>query len=238
MSDWEQLDSEEEAVQKVAKSKWGDEDADSAGEAPDDWDASSSESESEKKVGVPAPKPKTKKSLSERIAERQAEREAKKAEARAAAEDSDEDDAQSRKQRERQMQLESDRQIAEDLFSGLTIKDTQVQDTLTTLNPKTQEDFDEFQRALVERIQKAQSSRLYFSFLEKLVRELALPLKDSEIRKISSTLTAVASEKQKATRDQTKGKKKNKKTTLAGAPAKGQMDMTDYSRYDDFDDFM
>ncbi|KAJ2848790.1 Translation initiation factor 3 subunit J component [Coemansia brasiliensis] len=241
MSDWEELDSEK-ALQKVAKSKWDDEDEDSDEEL-DDWDVSSS-SDEEKKTSVPAPQPKKKKTLGERIAERQAEREAKKAAALEALEaDSDSDqDGLTRKQRERQMQLESDRLAAEDLFAGFTIKDEGINNTLTTLVPKNQEEFNDLQKALVERIEKSKSHRLYASFLEKLVRELALPLKDSEVRKISSTLTALASEKQKAARDASKGKKKNKKATLGGGPAKSQIDMTDYTRdvddFDDFDDFM
>ncbi|KAJ2675620.1 Translation initiation factor 3 subunit J component [Coemansia sp. RSA 1085] len=233
MSDWEELDSEK-ALQKVAKSKWEDEEESDL--APDEWDASSSEEES--KPSVPAPQPK-KKSMGERIAERQAERQAKKAAALEALEaDSDSDqDGLTRKQRERQMQLESDRLVAEDLFAGLTIKDEGINSTLTTLVPKNQEEFNELQKALVERIEKSKSHRLYGSFLEKLVRELALSLKDSEVRKISSTLTALASEKQKAAKEALKGKKKNKKATVVTGAAKSQIDMNDYTREDDFDDF-
>ncbi|KAJ1777055.1 Translation initiation factor 3 subunit J component, partial [Coemansia sp. RSA 2523] len=145
------------------------------------------------------------------------------------------------KLRQRQLEIDSDRQAAEDLFAGITIKDAQAKDVLTH-TPKTQDEFDEFQKALVEQIEKAKSSRLYFSFLEKLVRELALPLKDSEVRTISSALNALASEKQKASRDLAKGKKKNKKATLGGVQKTAEVDMTDYSRgydkFDDFDDFM
>ncbi|KAJ1873506.1 Nonsense-mediated mRNA decay protein 5 [Coemansia sp. RSA 990] len=229
----QELDSEK-ALQKVAKSKW--EDEEESDSAPDEWDASSSEEES--KPSVPAPQPK-KKSMGERIAERQAERQAKKAAALEALEaDSDSDqDGLTRKQRERQMQLESDRLVAEDLFAGLTIKDEGINSTLTTLVPKNQEEFNELQKALVERIEKSKSHRLYGSFLEKLVRELALSLKDSEVRKISSTLTALASEKQKAAKEALKGKKKNKKATVVTGAAKSQIDMNDYTREDDFDDF-
>ncbi|KAJ2715846.1 Translation initiation factor 3 subunit J component, partial [Coemansia spiralis] len=103
----------------------------------------------------------------------------------------------------------------------------------------TQEEFDTFAKALVERIQKSQSRRLYSAFLEKLIHDLALPLKDVDVRKIASSLTALASEKQKAAKEALKvGKKKNKKVTLGGT-AKGQMEAAEYSRgYDDFDDFM
>ncbi|KAJ1951936.1 Translation initiation factor 3 subunit J component [Linderina pennispora] len=245
MSDWENEDFDDTPVVKVPKKKWDDEEEDSDSSAPDNWDNSSDESESEdedkpKQTAVPAPKPKTKKSLSERIAERQAEREAKKKEL-LGSDDSevDEEDIVSRKLQARRAQVASDLQNTEDLFAGLTVKDTQVADVLNTINPKTQAEFDEFRKALVERIQKTQSQRLYVSFLEGLIRELALPLKDVEVRKFSSVLTTLANEKQRAARDAAKGKKKGGKKAVVTAPPKEQLDMNDYSRdFDDFDDFM
>ncbi|KAJ2774474.1 Translation initiation factor 3 subunit J component, partial [Coemansia nantahalensis] len=228
-----------------AVNRWGDEDEDSDSSVAE-WDEMSSSDDEEKKAAkaaaaaaAEAAKPK-KKTIAERIAEKQAEREAKRAELMKALEDdSDEEDGMSRKQRERELQIESDLRVSEDLFAGLTIKDTEVKETLLTLDPKTQEEFDEFLKALVDRIQKVQSRRLYLAFLEKLIRELALPLKDADVRKIASSLTALASEKQKAAKDALKtGKKKNKKATLGGT-AKSGVDTTDYSRgYEDFDDFM
>ncbi|KAJ2836326.1 Translation initiation factor 3 subunit J component [Coemansia erecta] len=225
MSTWEDQESGDEIVQNVVKSKWDDEDADGSDEAPEAWDASS-DSEAEAGVSVPAPQPKKKKTVAERIAEKQAEREAKKAEIAVADSDDSDEDAVAKKLRQRQLEIDSDRQAAEDLFAGITIKDAQAKDVLTH-TPKTQDEFDEFQKAL---------------FLEKLVRELALPLKDSEVRTISSALNALASEKQKASRDLAKGKKKNKKATLGGVQKTAEVDMADYSRgydkFDDFDDFM
>ncbi|KAJ2809268.1 Translation initiation factor 3 subunit J component [Coemansia guatemalensis] len=231
------------AAVAVAQSKWGDEDNDSSGSAVDNWDDMDSEEESssDEKPVAAAPKPK-KEPISVRIAKKQAEREAKRAEAKlAAGEDSDvdEEDLVSRKLRERQRQIESDQDAINDLFTGMSVKDAKNGDVLTQLVPKTQPEFDELQAALVSRIQKVQGHRLYFGFLEKLIRELAVPLGDADVRRLSSTLTALASEKQRAAREAVKGKKKNKKAVLATGPPKTQVDMTDYSRdFDDFDDFM
>ncbi|PIA18927.1 translation initiation factor eIF3 subunit [Coemansia reversa NRRL 1564] len=233
------------AIAKVAaaQNKWGDEDNDSSGSAVDNWDDMDSEEESssDEKPVAPAPAPK-KEPISVRIAKKQAEREAKLAEAKlAAGEDSevDEEDLVSRKLRERQRQIESDQDAINDLFTGMSVKDVKNGDVLTQLVPKTQSEFDELQTALVSRIQKAQGHRLYFGFLEKLIRDLAVPLGDADVRRLSSTLTALASEKQRAAKEAVKGKKKNKKAVLATGTPKTQVDMTDYSRdYNDFDDFM
>ncbi|ORX71479.1 translation initiation factor eIF3 subunit [Linderina pennispora] len=226
MSDWENEDFDDTPVVKVPKKKWDDEEEDSDSSAPDNWDNSSDESESGGRRQVQA--------------DSGAEREAKKKEL-LGSDDSevDEEDIVSRKLQARRAQVASDLQNTEDLFAGLTVKDTQVADVLNTINPKTQAEFDEFRKALVERIQKTQSQRLYVSFLEGLIRELALPLKDVEVRKFSSVLTTLANEKQRAARDAAKGKKKGGKKAVVTAPPKEQLDMNDYSRdFDDFDDFM
>ncbi|KAJ2679729.1 Translation initiation factor 3 subunit J component [Coemansia spiralis] len=231
------------ALAPPRKNKWGEED-ESDNSIPDNWDDSeneTSEDEKPKQAAVPVSKPKTKMSLAEKIAERQAEREAAKKAAVQGGLESDEDDdgLLSTKERDQLRQVEADMQNTDELFAGLTIKDAEMNKTIVNANPKSQEEFDEFQKALAERIQKYQNNRMYVQFLDKFIRELALPLKDVDVRKFVSTLTALANEKQKASRDMNKSKKKsNKKTAVAAAP-KNQLDMNDYSNaYDDYDDFM
>ncbi|KAJ1880514.1 Translation initiation factor 3 subunit J component [Coemansia sp. RSA 1722] len=224
MATWEENSTEEIIAHKK---KWEEEEEDSDGSSVlSDWDKSEEESEEEeeqkpapKAKAAPAPKAKVNMASSAMAEE--------------------EDDAVSKKIRDRQLQQKADLENAEELFAGLTIKDTGMNNVLATINPKSQDDFDEFQKALVQRIQKAQNSRLYNQFLEKLIRELVEPLKDIEVRKISSTLISLANEKQRAAREASKPKKKNKKATIA-APPKNKIDMADYSNqaYDDFDDFM
>lgn len=60
-------------------------------------------------------------------------------------------------------------------------------------------------------IKRHQSKPLYAAFLEHHVRELAMPLRDVEVRKTASVLTTLANEKQKEQRDKASGKKKNPK---------------------------
>lgn len=77
-------------------------------------------------------------------------------------------------------------------------------------------------------------------FVENFIRELCLPMKDLEVRKISSTLTALANEKQRQQREAAKPKKKGKeKPSLQGnMKTAGRPDTASYDNYDDFDDFM
>ncbi|KAJ1643013.1 Translation initiation factor 3 subunit J component [Coemansia asiatica] len=218
------------------KKTWAEEEKDSDSSIPSEWDDSEEEeSEEEEKL---APKAKAAPAATPK------EKPAATATAAAASkkdvdDDDGENDAVSKKMRDLQLQQESDLVNAEELFSGLTVKDTKMKDVLTTINPKTQADFDEFQKALVQRIEKAQNSRYYNQFLEKLIRELSTPLKDIDVRKIASSLTTLANEKQRAAREATKPKKKNKKAAIV-APPKDEMDLVDYSNqdYDEFDDFM
>ncbi|KAJ1880531.1 Translation initiation factor 3 subunit J component [Coemansia sp. RSA 486] len=224
MATWEENSTEEIIAHKK---KWEEEEEDSDGSSVlSDWDKSEDESEEEEEQ-KPAPKAKA------------APAPKAKVNVASSAMAEEEDDAVSKKIRDRQLQQAADLENAEELFAGLTIKDTGMNNVLATINPKSQGDFDEFQKALVQRIQKAQNSRLYNQFLEKLIRELVEPLKDIEVRKISSTLISLANEKQRAAREASKPKKKNKKATIA-APPKNKIDMADYSNqaYDDFDDFM
>ncbi|KAJ2834431.1 Translation initiation factor 3 subunit J component [Coemansia furcata] len=246
MSDWENNEDEHEVsapIVAVPKKKWDDEESDDDS-IPDEWDASSaSESEDDKASTAAQPAaPKKKMTPEERWAQRQAERQAVREQVKAAGgfdEDSEEDD-ESRRARERRQQQESDASNVDSLFEGLTVKDTKIKDVLTALIPKTEAEFDELQTALVDRIQKSQSHRLYTQFLEKLIRELALPLKDVDMRKFASTLTTLANEKQRIVRDASKKKKTtSKKAAVVTSTPKAKMDMNDYSNaYDEFDDFM
>lgn len=76
----------------------------------------------------------------------------------------------------------------------------------------------------------------YSYFVESLVRDMVVSLSLEDTRKLSSTLTAMINEKQKA--QKTTGKKKKVKVSLQAAP-RGDLDMTNYEKtYDEFDDFM
>lgn len=75
--------------------------------------------------------------------------------------------------------------------------------------------------------------------MEKLVRDIAEPLKDMDVRKTASALTALANDKQRQAKEATKSKKKSK-PQLAAAGKSAAVDESSSYRdvYDDFDDFM
>ncbi|ORX94863.1 translation initiation factor eIF3 subunit [Basidiobolus meristosporus CBS 931.73] len=247
MSDWEKEDFDEVPAVVVAKTGkfWDDEDEDSDG-VKDNWDDSDSEAEEEeekKAAPVAAPAKPKKIPLAEKIRMRQEEEEKRKqqiAEKKAAM--AGDEDAAARRARLQALEVEADIENATDLFSGVSVKDTEVGNKLTRLQPKTKEEFDEFSTVLLERINSTSKQvrpTVYMGFLEGFVRELASPLKDVEVRKLASILTTLANEKQRAAKDAAKGKKKTKKTT-ATIKQVDAIDTTDYSRNldDDFDDFM
>lgn len=99
--------------------------------------------------------------------------------------------------------------------------DSKELDWLISAQPRTKEDFVEFSDKIIEYIIKRhQSKPLYATFLEHHVRQLAMPLRDVEVRKVASGLTALSNEKQKEQRDKASGKKKPKtvgKPTLGAA---------------------
>ena len=93
-------------------------------------------------------------------------------------------------------------------------------DSLISAQPRTKEDFVAFSEKIIEYIIKRhQSKPLYPTFVEHFVRELAMPLRDVEVRKAASGLTTLANEKQKQQRDKASGKKKAKATAKPGLGA-------------------
>ena len=97
------------------------------------------------------------------------------------------------------------------LYLGTSNKDL---DALISFNPRTKDDFEKLSHNIIEFIVKRhQDKPLYAAFVEHHVRELAMPLRDVEVRKAASGLTTLANEKQKEQRDKASGKKKPKATT-------------------------
>lgn len=251
MSDWDASDSEPQIVALPNKNTWSDEDADDG--IKESWE----DSEDEKlKVTV---EPKKKIPLAQKIAEREAkEAEEKFKKALAAKTDKDltPEELRQRKEEQKRLQEESDMQNAADLFGGVTIQESekiQIAEENSTgsklsafsgKNLKTKDDFEQFEKLLSEIILNSKSNKLYSGFVETLVRNVADPLKDVELRKISSSLTAAANEKQRAAKAALKGKSKGAKKSNVRVDA----DITSTSTaakagvlnddYDDFDDFM
>ncbi|KAJ7126791.1 eukaryotic translation initiation factor 3 subunit J [Mycena epipterygia] len=259
MSDWEGSDSDTPAKaaspppkaavppKKPVKSKWEGEDEEDDGPASD-WEASSEE---EDKLSAPVVEPPKKKgTLKAKLAQKEAERAARIE----AGEDDDYDsdvvlDPREKARRDKERELNADLNNAAELFGAAALGGTSSAelDSLISFQPRTKDDFVKFSSQIIEVIIKRhQSKPLYPAFIEHLARELAMPLKDVEVRKVASGLTTLANEKQKEQRDKASGKKKPKtggKPALGAAKASGKVDTGLYDEaLDDFggnaDDFM
>ncbi|KAH7090851.1 translation initiation factor eIF3 subunit [Auriculariales sp. MPI-PUGE-AT-0066] len=258
MSDWEN-DSEEERVTKkapapikpAAKSKWDGEDEDEDN-GKGDWDASSDDDKSSRPIGAAvASAPKKKGTLKAKLAQKEAERAALEAAGALGVEDEFLEDEATRKARLQAAELAADLSNAATLFGDSSAGNAQSQaqqlNALLTFSPKTKDDFAHLSEQLIELVIKQHSSKpLYATFVELFARELAGPLKDVETRKVASTLTALANEKQKEQRDKATGKGKKKTTSkpiLGLGKTAGKLDTSTYEEpLDDFgkndDDFM
>ncbi|KAI8980018.1 eukaryotic translation initiation factor 3 subunit J [Trametes punicea] len=255
MSDWEASEddlpkhaSSAPIPKKPARSKWEGEDEED--DAPvSDWEAESSEQEEEDEKPKPAPAaippPKKKGSLKAKLAEK----EATKATKAAVDEDEYDEDAvldpREKARRDKERELAADLSNAADLFGSVALGGTSSKelDWLISAQPRTKEDFIEFSNRLIETVMKRHMDKpLYAAFLEHHVRALAMPLRDVEVRKVASGLTALSNEKQKEQRDKASGKKKPKtavKPSLGAAKPSSKLDTTVYDEaLDDFDDFM
>ncbi|KAH9847492.1 eukaryotic translation initiation factor 3 subunit J [Lenzites betulinus] len=228
---------------KPVKSKWDGEDEDE--DAPvSDWEASSS-SEEEKPAAVAVAPPKKKGTLKAKLAEKEAAKAAK------AAEDEYDSDAvldpREKARRDKERELAADLNNAAELFGSVALGGTSSKelDSLISAQPRTKEDFIQFSDMIIETIIKRHMEKpLYATFLEHHARALAMPLRDVEVRKVASGLTALSNEKQREQREKASGKKKPKATTkpiLGVAKTTTKVDTKVYDEaLDDFaeDDFM
>ncbi|KAJ7650039.1 eukaryotic translation initiation factor 3 subunit J [Roridomyces roridus] len=240
MSDWEGSDSD------TPKNKWEGEDEDDAAPASD-WEDSSEEEDKPAEAATQAAPPKKKGSLKAKLAQKEAERAAREA----AGEDSDYDsdavlDPREKARIDKERELNADLNNAADLLGAAAFGGTSSSelDSLISFQPRTKEDFVKFSNQIIEVIVKRhQSKPLYAAFVEHLARELSVPLKDVDVRKVASGLTTLANEKQKEQRDKASGKKKKvtAKPALGAAKASNRADTGVYDEaLDDFggDDFM
>ena len=95
-------------------------------------------------------------------------------------------------------------------FSYNTAAQTDINSILNA-NPKTKEEFVVLSRQIFELVVKRhQNKPLYATFVEAHAKELVTPLRDVDVRKVASGLTALANEKQRELKGGGAGKKKNK----------------------------
>ncbi|KAK7206500.1 eukaryotic translation initiation factor 3 subunit J [Myxozyma melibiosi] len=109
---------------------------------------------------------------------------------------------------------------------------------------KTKTDLEALSNKLSETLtaQLQKNPNYTVTFLPQLFKSLVGPLNSEQVRKLASSLTAVSNEKlkeEKAAENPKKSKKKGK-PALSAASAKidDNIDTTNYSKYDEFDDFM
>lgn len=144
------------------------------------------------------------------------------------------------KLRLKKLQEDSDLELANDAF-GVSSTTNNVAG-IDAMCPSSKDDFTEFEKLLKEKICQFEKSVHYAHFLESLVRELCISLEVDDLKKVSSSVSVLLSEKQKQEK-QNKGKKKKKGVTPGGgfkAQMKGDFDLTelDGGYAQDFDDFM
>ncbi|KAK3943265.1 eukaryotic translation initiation factor 3 subunit J [Diplogelasinospora grovesii] len=247
-------------VAAVRRRNFDDEEAEDS-DVLESWDAAEdSEVEREKakkaaeaKAKAEAEAAAAKKSKAQRIAERQAERAKALAEA---GDSSDEEETEAQKrERLRQTEKEADLKHAEDLFGGIGISDSRKATTaasavvidakdpnntidlsrLPLFNPSTKSQFELLRNTLTPVLASNSKKAHYVLFLQEFAKQLAKDLPSDQIKKISSTLTALSNEKMKEEKAAEKGGKKTKaaktKTTLAGVSRSGPV--ADVAAYDD-----
>ncbi|TPX71054.1 hypothetical protein SpCBS45565_g01299 [Spizellomyces sp. 'palustris'] len=245
MSDWDEEDQEFAipSIPVLNKGAWDDEDADDD-EVKASWeDSDEDEPKKEESKPVVAAPVKKKKTIAQKLAERKAEEERKKAElatkrAENNAEQDNEETPEERKARLQRAVLDSDLENAKDLFGGISAPTEETSTSkIETMNPNSQAEFDDYEKACMEKFSAFDKKTHYSYFVESLIRDLLVPLNVDDTRRISSSITAMINEKQKAQKEIGK-KKKGKKATLKTTPS-GDMDTTNYDDvYDEFEDFM
>ncbi|XP_018416873.1 PREDICTED: eukaryotic translation initiation factor 3 subunit J isoform X1 [Nanorana parkeri] len=240
---WETEDFQpEEPIRKAgavtSTDRWEGEDEEE--EVKDNWD-DEEDAENKTRPQQEETKPSEKKKLNEKIKEKERILKKKQEELKKRIEEPEPvelspEEQQAEKLRLLKLQEDSDLELAKEAF---------VVDNVTGLdvmNPSSREDFTEFGKLLKEKITQYEKSLYYPTFLEELLRDICISLEVEDLKKISTSLTVLCSEKQKQEK-QNKAKKK-KKGVVPGGGLKANMksDLADYGGVDDgyreFEDFM
>lgn len=170
--------------------KWTDEEED---DVKDNWDDEEEEDSKASSKSENAPdatkaaastvgKKKKGKFLKEKIAQKELEEQRKPKTA---------EELAAQKLEAMRLQQESDLQVARDSL-GLGGSDASV---LSSVRLNTKKDFDEFAKALNDKLSAYTRSPHYIVFLENLFRDLAAGLESEEIKKLDTVLTTLFNEK-------------------------------------------
>lgn len=211
----------------IAKTdKWDGEDEDDS--VKDNWDDDEDEEEKEAKPVVVVKK--KKKTLEKKIAEKeeakQLELKDKLERQRLEDEMHDPDKAQEQRERVHKIQQQADLELALEAF-GLTDSDTKKLGPIELSAPITKDDFAKFSQLIYDKVITYKDSKFFIPFLENVFRDLTLGVEPESIKKISTSLTALYSEKLKVSKLQ-----KNKKSK------KAVVDKTEKNEFADFADYM
>ncbi|KAI8593929.1 eukaryotic translation initiation factor 3 subunit J [Geranomyces variabilis] len=226
MSDWENEDQEialPVAAAVVTTGAWDDEDVEEE-EVKSSWEDSDDAAEKPAAPAKPVAPPKKKQTLAQKLKQKEEE---ERLAAEKAAEEAENDKyadetPEERKERLAQAVIDSDMQNARNLFGvsgGGSSK-------LETLNPTTRPEFDEYVSECLSTFSKFESKTQYPYFVEALVRGLLVAVNVDETRRISSSISAIINEKQKAAKAAVSGKKKPKKAMLG--KVSGGIDTANY----------
>ncbi|KAI8095241.1 eukaryotic translation initiation factor 3 subunit J [Thamnidium elegans] len=137
----------------------------------------------------------------------------------------------------RRLELEADMMNATDLFAGVSVDDMKNR-PLEECTPKNRVEMDAYRKRLVELITFGSKSINYGWFIDELLRDIAVPLKDTEVKKIASALTVIANEKQRIAKDALKKGKGKGRPQLAAAGKNSAADDSYADNGYDYDDFM
>ncbi|KAL7006070.1 Translation initiation factor 3 subunit J component [Cystobasidiomycetes sp. EMM_F5] len=266
MSDWDASEDETPAAKPVVKApikaaaargKFADEESDDEPQVKESWE-DSDEEEVAKPVATGPPPPIRQKGITKaKIAAKEAEEIARIQQQS----ERDNEDPAARKEREIRMQMEADLENAKSLFGGASLSNgdaategNSISSLISLANPKTKADFEQLSDALSKQIVDLYENKpLYAHFVEHFSRQLCLPLKDLDVKKVASTLTALGNEKQKQAKEASgagkKGKGKGKPqlgavaagSAKAGVTGRGfaaDLDAHDTALDNDYDDFM
>merc|ERR1712110_1299309 len=197
MADWDADDFEPDtatgAVASMPSDKWDEEDEED--DIKDAWDAESDEDKSEKSEESKPVKVKKKKTLAQKIAEK--EEAAEQARLEKMKMDQEEMEANTpegklaEKMRLQKLTEENDLKIAQDMFGVGAVGG------IDAMNPQTKEEFDDFSKAVLDKITSLESSEHFQDFAEGFVRSLCMSLNVQTLKKCKTHVEAFHSAKLK-----------------------------------------
>ncbi|XP_056606322.1 eukaryotic translation initiation factor 3 subunit J-B [Triplophysa dalaica] len=233
----------------VLVDKWEGEDEDE--DVKDNWDDEEEEKEDEQKVeqNKTEVKPPEKKKLSAKIKEKENMEkkkleELKNKETQMSYQLSPEEQL-AEKLRLNKLQEEADLELAREAFGlDTTVNMTNNVSGIEAMCPSSKQDFVAFEKLLKEKFTQFETSVHYSNFLESLFRELCISLEVDDLKKISSSLSVLLSEKQRQEKEKKANKKKKKGVTPGGGMKANMKDnLVDYGAFDggygnEYDEFM